>query len=164
VEIDVYSDYSCPACAAFFREVAPRLTAEYVGTGKVRLVHRDFPLPRHRWSAQAARYANAAGRLGYYDAAVRRIFETQEAWGTTGEIEAQLAGVLPPDAIQKARRMVAGDASLDDGVVEDRSLAAADQVHGTPTLVVVFKGKRESFFPAPKYELLKGYLDGLLAR
>jgi protein-disulfide isomerase len=164
VEIDVYSDYSCPACATFFREVAPRLIEDYVETGKVRLVHRDFPLPQHRWSAQAARYANAAGRLGYYDAAVQRIFETQEAWGTAGEIEAQLASVVPPDAMQRIRRMVAEDASLDDGVVADRSLAVGDQVRGTPTLVVVFKGKRESFFPAPKYELLKGYLDGLLAR
>jgi protein-disulfide isomerase len=163
IEIEIYSDYECPACAAFFRDVVPRLTADYVKAGKVRLLHRDFPLPRHRYAGQAARSANAAGRLGYYDAAVRRIFETQEVWNTTGDVDSQLAAVLPPEAMQKLRQMVAEDASLDAAISDDRAQAVADQVPGTPTLVVVAKGKRQTFFPAPRYDLLQGYLNALLA-
>ena len=36
----------------------PQLVARYIDTGKVRLIHRDFPLSRHRYARMAARYAN----------------------------------------------------------------------------------------------------------
>src|SRR5207248_2110086 len=64
VVCEIYSDYECPACGLFYSDVFPRLLSEYVMTGKVRVVHRDFPLPMHRYSKLAARYANAAGKSG----------------------------------------------------------------------------------------------------
>jgi protein-disulfide isomerase len=36
--------------------------ADYVKTGKVRLIHRDFPLAMHQHSKLAARYANDRGK------------------------------------------------------------------------------------------------------
>lgn len=161
---EIYSDYECPSCAAFYRDVMPKLIARYVETGKVRLLHRDYPLARHAYSRIAARYANAAGRLGYYEVAVHRIFETQAAWSTSGEIDAQLVPVLPPGVMQKVREVVEHDPSLDESVAADISQATADEVRGTPTLVVMFKGKRQSFFPPPNYDLLRGYLDALLVQ
>jgi hypothetical protein len=72
---EIYSDFQCPACAKFHAEVVPLLVAEYVQTGKMRLVYHDFPLTRiHPYAGLAARYADAAGRAGYYDEAVKQIF------------------------------------------------------------------------------------------
>src|SRR5207302_1414903 len=86
---EIYSDYECTHCASLFLETIPQLTADYVRTGKVRLLHRDLPLEQHRYSGLAARYANAAGRIGKYDLAVDRIFRTQQAWAKTGDLDVE---------------------------------------------------------------------------
>ena len=39
-----YAAPTCPHCAAFNRDVFPKIKAEYVDTGKVRYVFREFPL------------------------------------------------------------------------------------------------------------------------
>src|ERR1700722_5231484 len=44
IACEIYSDYECPSCAAFYRDTMPLLLAEYVKTGKVKLLHRDYPL------------------------------------------------------------------------------------------------------------------------
>jgi len=44
ITIIEFSDYTCTACAAFQRTTFPQLKAEYIDTGKVRFVFRDFPL------------------------------------------------------------------------------------------------------------------------
>jgi hypothetical protein len=49
---------------------------QYVSNGKVKLIHRDFPLRQHPWDSLAAWCANAAGELGQYDIAVNQIFRT----------------------------------------------------------------------------------------
>jgi protein-disulfide isomerase len=42
--IELYTDYQCPHCREFYLDVLPQLTKEYINTGKVRLIHRDFRL------------------------------------------------------------------------------------------------------------------------
>ncbi len=162
ITIEIYSDYECPFCAKYFNETVPLLVAQYVVTGKVRLIHRDFPLPQHPWAKPAARYANAAGELGYYDAAVNRIFRTQEAWRDNGNIDAELMRALPPDVMRKVRDMVQHDAKLDDTVAADIWMAVKDHINQTPSLVIDSKGRRETL-PAPPFTVLKSYIDQLLA-
>lgn len=163
ITIEIYSDYECPYCAKYFSETVPLLVAQYVQTGKVKLVHRDFPLPQHAWAKLAARYANAAGELGQYDTAVNRIFQTQDLWRDNGNIEAELVKVLPPGVMQKVRDMVQHDARLDDTVVEDIAMAGADHINQTPSLVIVSKGQRQTL-PAPPFTALKSYIEQLLAK
>ena len=38
-----YSDFTCGYCEKFFHETFPRLLSQYIDTGKVRFVYRDFP-------------------------------------------------------------------------------------------------------------------------
>jgi protein-disulfide isomerase len=162
ITCEIYSDYQCPGCAAFFLETMPRLTEEYVQTGKVRIVHRDFPLPQHRYAHLAARYANAAGSLGQYDAVVKQLFATQRLWEATGEIDTQVAQVLRPDLLAKVRDLVKGDQEV--LVNADIAKAREDQIRQTPSLVVVVQGKRQLIAPVPGYPLLKMYLDSLLGK
>ena len=39
-----YASLSCPHCAAFHTKKLPIIKEEYIDTGKVRLIFRDFPL------------------------------------------------------------------------------------------------------------------------
>ncbi len=161
---EIYSDYECPSCAAFFRDTLPLLVAEYVETGKVKLLHRDFPLPQHPYAELAARYANAAGEAGAYETAVTQIFKTQDIWSKTGDIEAQLASVLSLPLMRKMRGILDRDPRLGAAIAEDRAMGIRDGLRATPTLVIVWKGKRQAISPIPSYSLLKSYLDDLLAR
>jgi protein-disulfide isomerase len=159
---EIYSDYACPACAGVNRDIIPLLNAEYVATGKVRLVHRDFPLPQHIYSRLAARFANAVGRLGKFEIAANQLFLTQTVWGINGDLEGQLAHVLSPEIMQQARDMVSRDATLEEGIAADVAMGKSDEIRQTPTLMVVAKGKRQAVAPIPEYALLKAYLDRLL--
>ena len=161
ISCEIFSDYECPACAAFFIETMPQLTADYVQTGKVRLLHRDFPLPQHRYAHLAAKYANAAGRAGQYDLVVNQLFRTQRAWDESGDVDTQVMRVLPPGLLQKVRDLVSQD--REESVTADMLRAREDQIRQTPSLVVVVHGKRQLIAPIPAYPLLKKYLDSLLA-
>jgi protein-disulfide isomerase len=159
---EIYSDYECSHCAALYQETVPRLLAEYVATGKLRLLHRDLPLPQHTYARDAARYADAAGLAGYYDAAVDQLFRTQSQWAVDGNIEARLAQVLPPAAMAKVRDTLRDPGQLDASIAADIQMALSDDVRMTPTLVVTANGRRRTIAPVPPYPLLKSYLDDLL--
>ena len=53
VMIEVYSDFQCPACKTLHEQTLRPLVLDYVRTGKVYLVHREFPLTGHAYSRQA---------------------------------------------------------------------------------------------------------------
>lgn len=159
---EVYTDYECPSCALLYKDTIPLLIERYVRTGKVRLLHRDFPLQQHPYARLAARYANAAGTIGQYDLVVNQLFQTQNLWSRDGNVDAQVMQVLAPGAIQKVRDLVAHDAHLDDTVAVDLNMAAGDHVDHTPTLVIVWNGRRQVMPGVPQFSMLQTYLDQLL--
>jgi protein-disulfide isomerase len=68
---------TCPHCAAFQREVAPRLVKDYVDTGKVRMIFREYPLDG------AARMASAVARClsgDQYFSFIDLLFKNQMNW------------------------------------------------------------------------------------
>jgi protein-disulfide isomerase len=161
---ELFTDYQCPHCATVFDQVVPMLRAEYVLPGKVRFVHRDYPLSMHAYARLAARYANAAGTLGQYELVVNQIFRTQPVWSQSGDVDALVAQVLDPATMEKVRDLVRSDGHLDDTVTADTALAQRDGLNQTPTLVVTHNGKRQVLAPVPPYSLLKSYLDELLTK
>lgn len=66
VTILEFSDYQCPFCRRFHTEVLPKIEEEYISTGKVRYVFRDYPLSFHKKAIPAAVAANCAGEQGKY--------------------------------------------------------------------------------------------------
>jgi protein-disulfide isomerase len=161
VVCEIYTDYQCPACARFYAETVPLLVKEYVETGKVRILHRDLPLPAHPYARLAARYANAAGLLGEYERAANQIFRTQAQWSISGDVESQAAQVLPAETMERVRDLVNHDARLDETVATDLAMAREDGITQTPSLVIVWKGRRQVISGAPDFGLLKGFLDRL---
>jgi RNA polymerase sigma factor (sigma-70 family) len=161
---EVYTDYECPASARLFLEVIPQLVTAYVQTGRVKLVHRDFPLPQHRYARIAARYANAAGVLGQYNVTCTQMFRTQDIWSQDGEIDTQVSCVIAHRTMQRVRQLVKNDSNLDDTVTVDLAMGRADNVRQTPTLVVVSKGRREVIIGDLTLKRLQTCLDEILSR
>jgi protein-disulfide isomerase len=81
VVVTEFSDYQCPACASVEREMVPALIEQYVETGKVRFVYREFPLSSIHPNAQkASEAAICAGKQDRYWEMHDRLFENQAEW------------------------------------------------------------------------------------
>lgn len=69
-----YSDFTCGYCVKFFRDTWPRLQKQYVETGKVRLLYRDYPRDPEGPAMTAAIAARCAGDQGHYWEMHDRLF------------------------------------------------------------------------------------------
>jgi protein-disulfide isomerase len=79
VTIVIFGDYECPYCKKAADTAEVRIRKEYVETGKVKLVFRDYPLEFHasaRIAAEAAQCALPQGKYWeYHDALFARQSE-----------------------------------------------------------------------------------------
>ena len=75
-----YSDYQCPFCKRHVDLTVPQLDKDYIATGKVRYVFRDFPLESiHPHAFKAAEAAHCAGQQGKYWEMHDKLFASQQA-------------------------------------------------------------------------------------
>ena len=85
-----YSSLACPHCAAFHRDVLPKIKETYIGPGKVRLVYRDFPLGG--LALVAAMVARCGGRQKYFGF-IEVLYRSQAQWSRSDDPRRELARV-----------------------------------------------------------------------
>ena len=67
VTIVEFSDYQCPFCGRNFKQTFPQILGDYIKSGKVRYIFRDFPLESiHPLAFKASEAALCAGEQGKY--------------------------------------------------------------------------------------------------
>jgi protein-disulfide isomerase/uncharacterized membrane protein len=135
VEVVVYSDFQCPACA-----VAAPVLRDLADAAEITLVYRYFPLVSiHANATAAARAAQAASLQGRFWEFHDALFARQQAWAE-----------LPAAEAAAAFAAIAGDVGLDvdrwrtdatasavaDVVDADRRSAERLQLAGTPTIFI----------------------------
>jgi len=81
VTVIEFSDFQCPFCSRFFTQTLPILQENYIDTGKIKFVYRDFPIdsihPNARPVHIAAECADEQGKFWeYHDI----LFEKQSVW------------------------------------------------------------------------------------
>ena len=166
ITIEVFSDYQCPQCRVFFQDTLHQLMDNYVYSGKVYFIHRDFPLSMHSHSHDAARWATAAAMVGHdtFAAAETVLYAKQDDWGATGKVDEALATALSPTDMKKVRQIVATQGTaIDAAIASDLALGNSRGVNGTPSIYVLHKGELTPLPPGGvNYSLLKQYLDYLL--
>ncbi|MGA2267632.1 MAG: thioredoxin domain-containing protein [Bryobacteraceae bacterium] len=163
IRIEVFSDFECPACKGLHEQVLPLVMRDYVIPGKVYLVSREFPLPGHPYSREAANYAVAAARLGKYQEVTDALFLNQVALTANGKVWDTVAGVLTP-AEAKRVQLLAKDPSVLSAVQHDLEEGRAAGINQTPTMIITRGLNRVPVAGAINYLLLKTLLDGLLAK
>jgi protein-disulfide isomerase len=73
-----FSDYQCPFCGRYANETYSKIMDDYVKTGKVKYVLRNFPLEAiHPLAAKAAEAAECAGDQNKYWEMHERLFKNQ---------------------------------------------------------------------------------------
>ena len=68
VTVVEYGDFQCPFCGKFFKETESVLRENYIKTGKVKFIYRDFAFLGQEsfWAANAARCAGEQGKFWEY--------------------------------------------------------------------------------------------------
>lgn len=163
ITLEDFADFQCPMCRTLFMDTTRKVIQDYVSTGKVYLVHHDFPIPQlHPHAKEAAHWANAAAAIGKFEPVEDALYSHQDSWGSTGNIEGTLSSVLTPADLKKAKALM-NDPEIDQAIQKDIELANSRGVNQTPSLFVTHKGQTVALPPgAISYPLLKQYLDYLL--
>jgi protein-disulfide isomerase len=79
VEIREYSSLTCPHCRTFHIDTLPSVKADYIDTGKAKLVYRDFPLDLRAWLASAVAHCAGPDRFFTF---LNVLYDEQERWAT----------------------------------------------------------------------------------
>lgn len=154
VTIVEYASATCPHCAAFHKDVWPKLKADYVDTGKIRFIFREFPL--NDPALAAFMIARAAPKESYFPL-IGVFFDTLETWAKDP------ANGLLNIAKQAGFTQEKFDATLKDeklakGIMEIRDGGVKFGVQGTPTFFLNGKPMRGEV----TYDSLKADIDKLL--
>jgi protein-disulfide isomerase len=161
VVIDEFASFTCPHCAAFHEEVYPQLKADYIDSGKVRLVYHEVYFDRYGlWAAMMARCGGEMRYIGIVDT----LFTTQRDWAASDK---------PAEVVDNLKKIgrAAGmdDASLDACMKDEASAKAlidhyettfkAAGIEGTPTFLI--NGEKHSNMG---YADLKALIETELAK
>lgn len=83
VTIVEWSDFECPFCTRFYKETLWQIEENYIKTGKVKFVYRDFPLSFHANAQKAAEAAECADDQGNFWEMHDLLFENGVSRGTS---------------------------------------------------------------------------------
>lgn len=127
-----FSDFQCPYCERFYSQTLPQLEENYIKTGKVRLVFRDFPLSFHQYAQKAAEASECANEQGKFWEYHNKLYENQAA--------------LDVDSLKKYAKDLGLDSSKFDQCLDSGKMASEVQkdftdgqsygVSGTPSFFI----------------------------
>jgi protein-disulfide isomerase len=149
VTIIEFSDFQCPFCKRFYDQVLPSLDKEYISTGKVRLVFRDYPLEFHKNALPAAIAANCAEEQGQYWEVHDFLFENPNKLDTASILSATDELNLNREKFEKCLNDKTKEAEVNKDFQEGQLYG----VRGTPSF---FIGKTED----DKNEMTGVYIRG----
>lgn len=138
VEIIEYASFTCPHCATFHAEVLPQLKADYIDTGKVRLIYREVYFDRFGlWGSMIAR---CGGKSRYFDIA-NLFYEKQREWTASGDpviIIAELRKLAKTTGMtDEALDACMSDANMAQRLVSwYQANAERDDIRSTPSFVI----------------------------
>jgi protein-disulfide isomerase len=159
VTVIEYASLTCPHCADFHVNVLPKIKAEYIDTGKLRMAFRDFPLDRVALAASImARCAGSERRLAMLDL----FFSRQQAWTSSNDpmaALAQIAGLagMSDDAVKACfEKEDIQKAVLDQRLLSEKVFA----IDATPSFVI--NGTKHA--GGMTFDEFKAVVDPLIAK
>ena len=162
-----FSDYQCPFCARHARETLPQLEREYIATGKLKYIFRNFPIASiHPLAFKAHEAANCAGEQGKYWEMHGRLFANQKAMSPKDLSDHAQALALEMSKFQQC---------LDSGkhaakIRKDLADGQKAGVQGTPSFFLALTEPNDEMVKAVRvirgaqpYAAFKAAIDSILA-
>ena len=104
-----FASLTCPHCASFHRDILPQLKKDYIDTGKMRLVYRDFPTSPVELALAAAMLARCGGEDRFFGF-VEVLYRSQERWSRSENPRRELEQIARMGGMSRADF----DACVDD--------------------------------------------------
>jgi protein-disulfide isomerase len=137
VTITEFASMTCPHCAAFNAEVFPKIKSEYIDTGKIRYVFREFPLDIKAAAGSMLARCIAKDDAGKYFAVIDLLFKQQNDWVIKNTTETLTRIGKQAGLTQQAVEDCLKDQALLDKIAADQKYAAEVlKVDSTPTFFV----------------------------
>ena len=130
-----YASLGCSHCAKFHQEIYPALKKDYIDTGKVKLIFRDFPLGTP--ALAATMIARCSGPERYFGF-VEMFFRSQTQWShAENPLEAlskvARLGGMPPVDVQACMR---NQKLLEYIQLQKKHAYEEDGINATPYFVI----------------------------
>jgi protein-disulfide isomerase len=163
IQIEVFSDFQCSACREFYLSTVRQILQDYSSKDKVCVIYHEFPLTIHRYSREAARYSEAAGRLGVPKllSVMDALFSDQALWSQDGKLEASVSKALPREDFLKLKKIMP-DPSIDLAVERELQLGIKSEIKSTPTIFISYIGKKQKVEGLVTYLVLKQFIDSIV--
>ena len=137
VTITEFASMTCPHCSAFNATVFPKIKSEYIDTGKVRYVFREFPLDIKAAAGSMLARCIAKDDSGKYFAVIDMLFKQQADWVMKNTAESLSRIGKQAGLSQQAVDDCLKDQALLDKIAADQKYAAEVlKVDSTPTFYI----------------------------
>lgn len=159
ITIVEWGDYQCTYCHLFHQDTKDQLIQEYVDTGKVNFVFRDFPLngPDSVFAAEAAYCAGDQGKYWQYHD------ELYNNWGgeRTGWVTQKSLDTFATDT---GLDLVQFDQCLDGNkyeskVLDNQRFGQEIGIDATPSFIIINNNTATKLVGAQPYSVFKQVLD-----
>lgn len=152
-----WTDMRCPFCGLFSRERLPKITEEYVDTGKLRIVVREAPLFGAR-SKRGAVAVRAAAEQGKFSAYLKAVYDGAPVKGKPKLSDAELVAFAKASGVSDLDKF--RDELNDEQFAQsiDASLSSAQQIGVTS--VPYFTIDDRSLAGAHPLSVFRQFIDG----
>ncbi len=152
-----FASLTCGHCAKFHNEVFPLIKKDYIDTGKISFIYRDFPLDKFALKASVIARCSGSDRFFSF---LRVLYNKQKDWTRTQDpfkslLKIAKLGGLKNDEI----KVCVGNKSIEDGILKERlNSTKTYEIKATPTIYF----NEEKYEGDLKFEALKLKIDSLL--
>ena len=163
VRIDVFSDFQCSACREFFLSTIRKVLKEYSSKDKVCVVYHEYPLQYHQYAREAARYCEAAWKMGVQKLlpVMESIYVDQADWVEDGNLEGSVAKALSREDFSKLKEIMK-DPAINEAIEKEIQFAVKKKIAATPTLIISYPGKEQRVEGLVTYLVMKQFIDSII--
>lgn len=154
-----YASVTCPHCAQWFTRDWPNLKVNYVNTGKLRIVFREFPTSPQKIAVAGFQLANCAPQENYFDVIEHLMREQHNTFAAVKQgkgievflAHAKVAGIEDETVMNTCFNSQEGY----EKIMQSVDLASAADITGVPFFILggnPYKG-------ATEYTAMKAEID-----
>jgi protein-disulfide isomerase len=137
VTVTEFASMTCPHCAAFTEKVFPKIKSEYIDSGKIRFVFREFPLDVKAAAGSMLARCIAKDDASKYFAVVDMLFRQQNDWVLKNTTETLIRIGKQAGLSQQQVEACLKDQALLDKIAADQKYAnEVLKVNSTPTFFI----------------------------
>jgi len=135
IEIIEFASLTCGHCAKFHNEVFPKIKKEFIDTGKVSFIYKDFPLDK--FALKASVIARCSGEKKFFSF-LKVLYSKQKDWTRTEDPFRSLLKIAKLGGLKNEEiKVCVGNKSIEDGILKQRLNASKKfDIKATPTLYI----------------------------